>query len=122
MKLTKITSDREIKIMEYQITINPTFDMCRWQIEEMNPVSDSIEKITCGEINPENSANPISFIADEIVKICSVETKQKRDLTNLKFDLNADHKKEKIIGIVDFFQLYGLLSVKLNPLKIQMSA
>lgn len=104
--------------MKYQITISPNFDitsMCRWQIEEINSVSDSIEKVAFGEIKPGKSTNPVSFITNEIVKLCKNEVKQKRDLTSLKFNLTTEYNK------IDLFKLYGLLSVKLNPLTIQMS-
>lgn len=111
--------------MEYQITVNPIFDtnrLCRWKIEKINSFNDAIEKIAYGEINLGTTANPISFFADEIVKLYEIETRKKRNLTSLKFDLHAGSKKEKTIGVLDLFQLYGLLSVKLNPLKIQISA
>lgn len=101
--------------MKYQITINPTLDITRWQIEEMNSIDDSIEEIASGEIKSEKSTNQTSFIADEIVKLCKIKARQKRDLISLKFNLTNEYKK------MDFFKLYGLLSVRLNPLTIKMS-
>ena len=114
--------------MTSQIIISPSFAdhhnyACGWQIEQKSSSKDVATKIRSGQIKPgEFNSNQISFIAEELTKLCEIEAKQNGKPLDLKFDCATCYSEGKTINTIDFFRLYGLLSVKLNPLTIQMSS
>ncbi len=108
--------------MTCQITINPalvnqTNYICRWHIEHTrNNIVES------GKIETEEySHDHISSIAEKIIELPNFTTKPKRKDIELKFDVTTIENEERAISTVDLFKLYGLLSMKLKPLTINMT-
>jgi hypothetical protein len=118
----------ESKIMTCQITINPIFTdhpnyACKWRIERPGSSKDASARISTGEIKAaEFNSNQVSFIAEEITKLCKIEARRRGKALSLKFDFDTVYGEEITNNAIDLFRLYGLLSVKLNPLIIQMTA
>lgn len=108
--------------MTYQITINPALMnqgefICRWHIEQHPTTNNTIET---GKIEMKSSSQDhISDIAEKISELPNLTSKQHKDV-ELKFDLTTMSGEERVIDAVDLFKLYGLLSMKLKPLTINI--